>query len=356
MVLTVYNMEECLAECLESLARQDYEDYEVVCVDDGSTDRSGEIIGRYAERFADLTCVCQENAGPAAARNKGMEAARGEYVVMLDADDLLDSSFLRMMAGRAVESQADVIVCRSNEFNHMTGVWHKSPWTIRADLCPRASVFSGRDMGGDVFRCFAGWPWDKLFRADFIRDNRLCFPDLRNSEDLCFVYEALAKAQRISVVDQVLIHHRTNRKGSVSLSQPEHPADFYRAISILKGSLKEAGALGTCAGLGYEDLERGFLNWALDFALWNVESMPEGAARAQLVRDLTQGSLPELEVGKHAWEFFSLYPRLKDRYELLRREAEGGRMATRRSWGNLASTLWTYVSTLDVVSTIKNHR
>lgn len=348
VVLTVYNMGECLRDCMDSLEAQTYQDFELICIDDGSTDESDQILAQYEGSFESFLVVQQQNQGAAAARNVGIDQARGDYLIMLDSDDIFDPSFLETMMDKAAETKADVVVCRSNEFNHRTRVWHSPTWVVRDNLLPEKPVFAGVELGGNVFQAFAGWPWDKLFRLDFIRDNNLRYPLLRNSEDLVFVYTALAKAQRIAVLRQALVHHRTNRSGSVSTTQPSHPDDFYKAIVLLKNAVRKLPTYG--------QLEQGFLNWAVDFALWNIESLPVGETRAKIVGELFAGGFPELELESHPMSYFSHYPRTAKRYELLKTEAQGGAMATRRSFRNIAAALWDYVTTLNVSATLADRK
>lgn len=345
VVLTVYNMEECLEEFLDSLVVQSWEDYEVICVNDGSTDSSLDILKRYAGKFPRFVLVDQENAGASAARNTGMHIACGKYMMLLDSDDLLEPMLLQSMVEAAELTDADVVTCRSDEFHHRTGIWHKTLWATQTDLLPKKKSFSPVEAGGNLFRAFAGWPWDKLYRSSHIKENDLLFPPLRNSEDLCFVYAALATASKISVVDDVLIHHRTCRTGSVSNSQPTSPRDFYDAICILKEGLRGRS--------DYATFEHGFLNWAMDFSLWNIEGLPEGSVRQEIVSNLVNGGLPELELDSHPDDYFSLYPRTVFRLAALKKESLGGPISTRRSLGSLVFTIWNYVRTLDIVATAK---
>lgn len=346
VVLTVYNMEDCLGDFLDSLADQSQADYEVICVNDGSSDDSLSIVSRYSKEFPRFKLIDQENAGTAAARNAGIAEAHGKYLMLLDSDDLLEPDLLQTMVNAAERTRADVVVCRSDEFNHNTGIWHRSPWVTRTDLLPKKESFSAAEVGENLFKSFAGWPWDKLYRTSFIKENEFSFPPLRNSEDLCFVYPALVSASSIAVVDKVLVHHRTCRSGSVSNSQPASPRAFYDAVSILKEHL--------LARDDYAVFERGFLNWALDFSLWNIESLPAGADRTQLVNELLADGLPYLELNEHPREYFALYPATAKRLLQLEAERAGGSVSTRRSAANLGATLWNYVSTLDIKSTARH--
>lgn len=346
VILTVYNMQECLRAFLNSLVAQTWKDYEVICINDGSTDESKTILLEYADKLPSFQLIDQENSGVSAARNLGLSKAHGDYLIMLDSDDLLDPCFLQKMIDTAKQANADVTICRSNEFHHRTGVWHKTPWATRTDLFPCGRAFSVSDIGGDIFLAFAGWPWDKLYRTDFVKEHGLFFPMLRNSEDLCFVYPSLVKAERIAFVDCALIHHRTNRSGSVSNSLVSKPRDFYAAVEFLKSSLKETDK--------YPELEQGFLNWAIDFTLWNIESLPSGQERLSLISDLCEGKLHRLELNDHPRSYFSLYPRTIKRLSALENELKTGKISNRRSVNNIASTLWNYISTLDIASTLSH--
>ena len=90
VVLTVYNMSECLEECLDSLQAQTFQRFELICIDDGSVDDSLEILNKYASSFEKCTIIRQKNKGAAAARNAGIGLARGDYLLMLDSDDIFE--------------------------------------------------------------------------------------------------------------------------------------------------------------------------------------------------------------------------------------------------------------------------
>ena len=109
IIVPIYNVETYLEECLDSVLRQDFQDYEIVCVDDGSTDGSSDIIGRYAMKDARITVFRQENAGLSCARNTGIEVAKGEYICFLDADDLLKEDTLSSLWDACSSGDVDII-------------------------------------------------------------------------------------------------------------------------------------------------------------------------------------------------------------------------------------------------------
>ena len=128
----------------------------------------------------------------------------------------------------------------------------------------------------------------------------MLFPtDLANSEDGVFVYGLLYRAKLISVVSEVLVKHRSTRKGSVSNSRDANPECFYEAICRIKEDLKRAGK--------YELLKRSFLNWAMDYSIWNISTLSSEPLKKQLARKLLKDGYPELELKLHAPSYFSLY-------------------------------------------------
>ncbi|MGI6104571.1 MAG: glycosyltransferase family 2 protein [Raoultibacter sp.] len=327
IVLTVYNMESCLEACLDSILAQSYTNFELICIDDGSTDASPAILERYAANDERVLVFTQENKGPADARNAGIERAQGEYLMLLDSDDIFVPSFFEKMIERAAKTDSDVVLCRSCEYDDQSGEEIPAEWILRKDLLPDADSFTPAELKGCLFAAIMGWPWDKLYRTSHIREYKLRFPPLPNSEDLVFVYLALAKAQRLSVVDEVLIKHRINRGSSVSNSRIKHPSSFYESIVLLKRELEKDSA-------SYLDYKWGLLNWALHHTFWNIQTLPEGEARSSLVTALFSGGFPELELESHPLEYYALYPDIGFRFEELLAEYEG-RPYRRSLWSKM---------------------
>lgn len=284
VIIPVYNIEKHLRQCLDSVAGQSLEDMEIICVDDGSTDASPVILGEYAARDSRFRILAQPNAGPGAARNAGLAQATGEYVIFLDSDDWFEPDFLERMATRAAETGADVTVCRATEFDTDTGRELPSEWMLRLQGLPETLTFTPKQVVEVLFRFTWGWPWDKLYRGEYIRRGGYEYPALPNSEDLSFVFLSLAGAERLSVLDRKLVHHRVNRDSSVSNSRNRHPEAPFQAIKLLEEGLRERGL--------YPTFERSFLNWALGFLIWNTGSMEETEVRKRCFAMLREEWLP----------------------------------------------------------------
>lgn len=295
VIIPVYNIAAHLEQCLDSVARQTLADIEVICVDDGSTDESPAILAHYAAEDSRFRVVTQANAGPGAARNAGLALAGGEYVIFLDSDDWFEPDFLEKMVRRTRETGTDVTICRAVEFDTESGQELLSEWMLKTQHLP-GDCFAPDQAADYLFQFTYGWPWDKLYRIGFIEENGLIYPALPNSEDLVFVFQGLALARSIAILDETLVHHRANRCGSVSNSRKLAPEAPYQALSLLRDALKRRGLYETC--------ERSFLNWAMEFLIWNVANMGERQAQKLYFQRLKREWLPEMRFEAHPAAYY----------------------------------------------------
>ncbi len=284
VVIPVFNIEAHLAQCLDSVVGQNYREIEVICVDDGSTDRSPALLAEYAKGDARVHVLTQANAGPGAARNIGLARAVGKYLIFLDADDWFEPDFLEKMVEKAEETAADVALCRGVEFDTATGEELPSEWMLKSQFLPR-DTFSPQEVAEHIFQFTYGWPWDKLYRLDFVKRSGLVYPPLPNSEDLVFVFQSLALANTLTVLEAVLIHHRVHRSASVSNSRHRDPNAPHEALRQLKEGLVTRGV--------YETYERSFLNWAMEFLVWSVSGLTDRPLQRRYFKKLKREWLPE---------------------------------------------------------------
>lgn len=265
VVMPVYNDEKYLRECLDCLVSQTLKDIEIICVNDGSTDGTLSILNEYAGKDPRVKVISQENQGPGAARNTGLNSATGEYLALLDSDDVYDRSMLEKLLGLAEQNGLDIAICRSQTLDNKTGKLIETPWCIRKDMLPKKKVFSCRDISIYNFRFSVGWSWDKLFRREFIERNALRFQPLRNADDALFVFVSLVLAEKIAVIDDILVSHRRNTGTQVSASRDRNPACFIDAILGIKKTLQDKNI--------YEEAEQGFVIWCAEHTMWQMNSL-----------------------------------------------------------------------------------
>lgn len=264
VIIPVYNAGEYLEECLGSILEGSKSNIEVICVDDGSTDESSEILKRFAEKDHRVRVYRTENRGAGAARNEGLKHAKGEYCSFLDADDLFEREMLSRAWEKAEAEQLDLVVFASDNFYSENGKTSGSQG-IAKEWLPEKRPFAGTDIEKNLFRTFIGWAWDKLFRTSFIREKGLKFAELRTSNDLSFVFAGIAAAERINVLDdQPLAHHR-RYPGSISRNRDENWRCYYDALKELRENLERLGL--------YQRFERDFINYALYFSIWQMTSI-----------------------------------------------------------------------------------
>ena len=294
VVMPVHDDEAHLRETLDGLLVRNEVAFELICVDDGSTDGSLAILREYEARDARVRVTSQANAGAGAARNAGMALARGEYLAFLDADDIYDPSMLRQAYDRGHAQGADVVVVGADEYHDDTGAYVPTPWTIHDRLLPAERPFSADDVELDLFKAFVGWPWDKLFRREFVVENGLRFQEIRTSNDMLFVFSAVARAERITVVRDVLAHHR-KASGTLSVTREQSWWFFHEALLALRAQLREWGL--------WDVREQDFVNYALHACLWNLHSL-RGPAYHELYDALRGGWLEELGVAGRPRGYF----------------------------------------------------
>ena len=303
VIIPVFNIEAHLQQCLDSVINQTLSDIEIICVDDGSTDTSPQILSKYAERDKRFRIITQENSGPGIARNTGLDQAKGKYVIFLDSDDWFELDFLEQVVKQAEATKADVIICRAVEFDTESNLELRSDWMLDTSRLPSNLIFSPKGIASNLF-CFTwGWPWDKLYRRKYLEMGRFYYPNLKNSEDLAFVFLSLAAAERLSIVNTVLVHHRVNRKDSVSNSRENCPEAPYEAIKLLEANLKQRGL--------YDCYEQAFLNWAMGFLIWNTASMKDRNVQKKCFSSLKQIWLPSFPFQDHPVSYYNLFTYIK---------------------------------------------
>ena len=274
VVLPVYNAERFLRQCLDSIINQTLRNIEIICVDDGSTDGSLAILREYAARDARVIIVTQENKGAGAARNKGIEVARGEYLSFLDSDDFFELSMLEKARAKAVKDNADIVVWQCDRYNNETEAFMPYRWSVRYELLPGTDVFKASDIKENIFRAFVWWAWDKLFRRELVMQEGIRFQEIRTTNDLFFCSALFIKAKRVCVLPEVLAHQRVNLPQSLSSTREQSWQCYYFALTALQKKLLEWNL--------YDRYARDFVNYALHFSLWQLRSLDCDAKNALL--------------------------------------------------------------------------
>jgi glycosyltransferase involved in cell wall biosynthesis len=215
VIMPIYNASEYLKPALDSVLEQTLSDIEVICIDDGSTDSSLEILKEYQERDSRVRIVTETNAGPALARNNGIRRARGEYIAFLDADDFVEPRFLEELYGLAKRDDLDIAICKYDLYNSRTAKFEPANRADHSDIFKPGEVTSKGEHPNTILTSTVGSAWNKLFRRSFVADKGLSFlEEVRMFEDVYFVAAAMSLAERIGKCFEVLVHHRIHSEQS----------------------------------------------------------------------------------------------------------------------------------------------
>ena len=212
IVIPVYNVEIYLAECLDSVfIHQDLDACEVICVNDGSTDGSREILGQYKQKYPELIIIDRENGGLSAARNSGFKVAQGEYIYFLDSDDFLYPMVLSKMMAFAKERDLDL--CFFNVFKDGKELYFKIRSDIR-DILPGIEMYKLFYAHNRFFPPSAVWMY--LYKRELLHKNNLVFKESLVHEDEEFTPRIYWYAERTSFLVFPIQYHRVLRQGSLT--------------------------------------------------------------------------------------------------------------------------------------------
>ena len=265
IVMPTYNVEEYLPDTLDGLTKQTFTDFEIIFVDDGSKDKTVSMLQDFAAKDERATVLQQKHQYAGAARNLGIQHARGKYLLFLDGDDFFLPQMLEKSVEKAERTGADICVFRTNRMDYVSGEISAMPWTMQIKLCPNAEGFSIETNAKRIFEFTTAAPWNKLYRSDFVRKYGLTFQETRQSNDIAFVCTSLALASKICVFDEDLQMHRFNNKKSLQGTNDKRPECFYEALEELKNRLVKYGV--------YEQAEPAFLNYVVNNSFYNLMTL-----------------------------------------------------------------------------------
>ncbi len=236
VVMPVYNAYDYLRPAIEGVLGQTLKDIELICIDDGSTDNSLEIIKEYQKNDERVRIVTENNAGPSVARNKGFQRARGKYVIFLDADDIFDYEMLEKLHSLAEEKELDIAICKFDIYNSRKSRFEDNIRSDHGEIFEEGSVVSKNDYPDVILSCTTGYVWNKLFRREFLMEKEIFFDaELMVFEDTHFVVTALSLADRVGKVAERLVHHR------VYVNQPRNKLfkKYYGQVPVVYSKIKE---------------------------------------------------------------------------------------------------------------------
>ena len=326
VIIPVYNSQDFLTECLDSVIGQTLKEIEIICINDGSDDASLSILERYQKADDRIRVYSQKRSNAGAARNLGLSKAEGKYLSFLDSDDFFSSEMLEKAYLQAEKDDDDIVIFAANEYDMYAKTFSRIEGSLRKYNCPDHMPFAPIEMKRYLFNSFQNWAWNKLFKKEFIDKNDLSFQEISRTNDMLFTCSALVLANRISVIDETLANYRTGLYGHLQATNHTDPDSFWTAYTEtlfkLKGLLKDS----------YKNYEKSFLNCVLHGMRYNVSRIEKDPKAGDYIKHLinlkAEGIFHFLEMPE------SDYYRKDDIgwYKKLLRECAAQNNRSRRKW------------------------
>ena len=228
IIVPVYNVEKYLSFCLDSLVNQTFKDIEIICVNDGSTDNSAEVLEHYAGFDKRIKIINKENGGLSSARNAGLDAASGKYIAFVDSDDFVSHFLVERAYNFVQKKNADFAAFG---FDYVVGnslKLYESGFSFPKGLVGKCVYET--DLNENFYTKIHPTAWCKFYSAKLIQNNNLRFCEDIIFEDLPFAAEVYLSANRMVYTNLPLYYYRAERQGSILSRRDEKTVDFMTAI------------------------------------------------------------------------------------------------------------------------------
>lgn len=286
VIVPVHNGEEYLPECLDSLLAQTHDDFELILVDDASSEAARIVIDEYRKADSRIRVIrFERNVGAGVARNAGLADARGEYVYCFDSDDYCDKGLFESALACARRYDADVVAVPFYLYNQQVGVPLYAEWGLRRDRYPDGS-FSWRDNPNALLETFHNYPWNKFVRRAFLERNGIAFQEIFLTEDLMYSGPVLVLADRIACIESPYVYHREGTGSNLMSSKHRHPFDFIDAFSTFRSFLIDRGCM--------DELFCAYTRWAANACVYNLMTMGVQQSFEDVFERLRVGGLDEM--------------------------------------------------------------
>lgn len=271
LVIPVYNVEDFLIQCLDSIVNQTLESIEIICINDGSTDNSLEILNKYAAEDKRFVVISQENQGQGVARNKGLEIARGEYIAFVDPDDWIELNALEELYKAFKTKKADVIEFNYREYNEYSGKTRelslrrklKKVFNYDLKLIP---YYNWEKFQNGCLHKLDMHVWARAYSNNFIKQSEAVFAPTKHGEDHLFACSVVLNAERIHYLDKYLYTYRCRNGSAVNIISNDN-FGIFQNCELLKEYLIKHNF--------YDVLKDEFKRYQVQVLCWHYNNIPD---------------------------------------------------------------------------------
>lgn len=241
VIVPIYNVEDYLEKCLDSIINQTFKDIEIICVNDGSTDNSRKILEEYKIKDSRIKIVDKKNGGLSSARNAGLKVASGKYIGFIDSDDWIDLTMIEKLYKNITVLDTDIAMCAVHLFDENEQKINDSESYFNLNYFDSSfdnRVFSYEDVKPFLMDVCV-MAWNKLYKKSFLDDCKAEFPEGLIFEDGPFFFSIFFKTKRVSIVRDLLYYYRINRVGSIVQKGGIKFLDIIDVVNLMCNSLKQ---------------------------------------------------------------------------------------------------------------------
>lgn len=240
VIVPVYNTEKYLKKCIDSILNQSFKEFEIIIVNDGSTDRSADILEEYKTKYDNIVVINKKNEGQGVARNKALEICRGEYIAFVDSDDYIESNMLQSMYTKNLKNDLDIVVCNykfvdinGNRIRDDNIVLNDNEIINKMECIKRFLVTN----------TIEGFSCNKLFKKKLFDDKNIRYPESMKYEDIPTIATLLANANRIGFINEEFYNYFLRENSTVNTKTMKNTVDYVKAYfmvgEILKRNFKD---------------------------------------------------------------------------------------------------------------------
>ncbi len=283
IIIPVYNVEKYLDKCLESILSQEFGNFEIICVDDCSTDNSWNMLEKYAEKDKRIRIFQQEkNAGQGVARNRALDLAQGEYILFVDPDDWIEKNSLSILDEELKRTKAQVLLFGNYNYEDFTGKIEqdKGIQNLISKLPNKSrkrNHFAWKEIKEHVLTSFVTI-WEKCYEREYLIENNVYFLSTRIGEDQFFAHQIALSAKKIFFIEKYLYYYRKRKNSSVTTYSDENFCVFEN-INRTKELLIKKGI--------YQDLIKSFSLYKIGALSSAYHRLPL-ASREKFCREVKQ--------------------------------------------------------------------
>ena len=273
VIVPFYNVEKYIEKCLETLVNQTLDDIEIILVNDGSKDKTVDIVEKYKEMYSNkIVYLEKENGGLSDARNYAISYARGEYIAFLDSDDYVETNMYKEMYEIAQKENSDMVECNF--------IW-EYPNKTRIDI---GTTYNNKHEMIEKIRVVA---WNKLIKREILEKSKVQFPKGYRYEDVEFTYKLIPFLEKVSFCKTPMVHY-VQREGSISNVQNKRNAEIFDVMEHVMDYYKENNLYEEY----YQELEYLYSRYAFCSSFLRIVKIKDKEIRKQLL-DMTWNNVYE---------------------------------------------------------------